>query len=701
MARRMGQGGIVVHIGTEYTDRDLKRAQADLRRLSGTAKTSQGTMSKFGSTMQNAVGRNLFSVQTAIAGAVAGMGAFAVSMAVDGVKAAMAEEQQLARLKSALDNVNQGFALENITTAIDKMMYATGVADDELRPAFQTLVTATRDAERSQQLLALAVDISIAKQKDLGSVATALAKASTGQASALTRLGVPLSENARKAGNFQIAVQELSAAFGGAAAANADTFAGKLKILQIAFDETKEAFGTGFLEGFQASLDALGQVGDGIVGLQTDVQSLGVSVGEVAGQVVTLAAQFANLKTELGPFGFLLNPFNALQNDMTLVRAAVEAVKGVFGDIIPVVDTASQAMQTFAFTDFSYLFRNLDTTIQKANDAARPRTLLLTIAEFKLTPGMGAGAPSLNALLADYYAGLQEDANDAADATNSAGDQAAPKVNPFREWTKRLADEGAKLAARTRLIAKGIPAVMVDGILTDPGWKKITQGVMAAGADAVKKYVRQWTMAPEGVEAIGARVDAIVQAAQNRLKTLRDAEKNFRNIQQGFSEIATDFGKIGQIDQGVPVTATTITDDLRQRLASVRQFAAAVRQLQEQGLGPAALVDVIRLGPFEGLQYANAILEGGQFTIDQISQITAQFQTPADIIGRVGAEAQTGTTLEALQARETFTLQAGAVQITVNGEVTAQTRAQITDAVTDAFRQVGREARTRGRTGVR
>ena len=111
----------------------------------------------------------------------------ALAFAVDGIKSAAAEEQQLARLKSALDNVNQGFKLPEISTAIDKLQMATGVLDTDLRPAFQTLVTATKDAAQAQDLLSLAVDISVAKQKDLGSVATALAKASNGQASSRTR----------------------------------------------------------------------------------------------------------------------------------------------------------------------------------------------------------------------------------------------------------------------------------------------------------------------------------------------------------------------------------------------------------------------------------------------------------------------------------------------------------------------------------
>lgn len=696
MAKRMGKGGIVVHIGTEYTDKDIKRAQADLRRLEGSAKTTTTGMSKFGSTMQNAVGRNLYSVQTALAGAVAGMGAFALSMAVEGVQSAAAEEQQLAKLKSALDNVNQGFALDSITAFIDKMMYATNVADDELRPAFQTLVTATRDAAKAQDLLSLAVDISVAKNKSLASVSTALSKAANGQTTALTRLGVPLSENARAAGGFDIAIQELQATFTGAAAAAADTFAGRLANLQIVFDETKEAFGTGFLEGIESSLGGLGTLGDAFVGLQPHVENLGRELGIVTGQVIILTAELSKIRESLGPIAEFINPIQGLANMFTVLGLGIEAAKDSL-DILPQSgDAASASMRNLAGSDFTNLNTNLGIVNDNLNTVTRPREMSIVLRTF-FEAGQVGISPDLTRILDDYFEGLKDEIEGGASDVAAA----AKKVDPFKAWTDSLAEEGRKLVARARLVAKGIPAAMADGILSDPGWQRIVKGVMGAGAAAVRTYVEQWSKAPDGIAAIGERVDAIVEAARTRLGRLRESEREFRDIQKGFADIATDFGKVTTVDTSLPITAETITDNLRQRLASVREFSRALGELQERGLGPTALTDIIRLGPFEGLQYAKAILEGGQVTVDTIANLSTQFQAPADVIGRIGAEAVTGTTMGALQAAQTFTVQAGAVQITVNGEVTAATTRQIREAVTQAFTDVGREARTRGRTGVR
>jgi hypothetical protein len=696
MARRAGKGGIVVDIGTSYDDRGMRRAQNDVRQFGNTAKGATGPMSKFGSTMQTAVGKNLMSVQSAAAGALAGLGAFVGMMAVDGIQSAAAEEQQLARLRSALDNVNQGFALDSITAFIDKLMYATNVVDDELRPAFQTLVTATRDAKQAQDLLTLAVDISVAKNKDLGTVTTALARAANGSTTALGRLAPGLSENAREAGNFGIAVAELQTLFGGAAAANVDTFAGRLKNLQIVFDETKEAFGTGFLEGIEESLAGLGSISDAAVGLQPTFEELGRTIGETAGEIITLVDQLVQIREAAGIFGEIINPISSAAGTLAILGDALGIVAGKLGlNVVPSARDAANNLQVMGRTDFTYLRQQLGLVSSAADEAARPRTLSIVL-QTRFEAGQVGMSPDLTRILNDYFESQIDDTVDAA-----ADVKVTPPRDPFKEWTASLSEQSRVLATRVKLVAAGIPAVMADSILSSPDWRRIVKGVLAAGRQGVDAYVSQWLRAPDGVAAIADRVEAIVDVADQRLERIRDRADEFRDVQRQFADIAADFGKVTTVDADLPLTGVTITDNLRQRLAAVKQFAASLAELRDKGLGPSALADVIRLGPFEGLQYARAILEGGQVTIDTISNLSSQFQTPADVIGRIGAEAVTGTTLSQIQAGATFQVQAGAVQITVNGEVSATVRQQITDAVTDAFSQVGREARTRGRAGVR
>ena len=75
----------------------------------------------------------------------------------------------------------------------------TGVADDELRPALETLVTATGSVAKSQKEMKQALDISAASGKDLETVTKAMALAHTGQTARLEKLIPGLSKAAKKA----------------------------------------------------------------------------------------------------------------------------------------------------------------------------------------------------------------------------------------------------------------------------------------------------------------------------------------------------------------------------------------------------------------------------------------------------------------------------------------------------------------------
>ena len=98
----------------------------------------------------------------AFAAAAAAAAAYAVKLAVDGVKAAIEDEAAQKRLANALENVTGATEaqIKAVEEQILKTSLATGVADDQLRPALQRLATATGSVTQSQDLLNLALDIS-------------------------------------------------------------------------------------------------------------------------------------------------------------------------------------------------------------------------------------------------------------------------------------------------------------------------------------------------------------------------------------------------------------------------------------------------------------------------------------------------------------------------------------------------------------
>ena len=193
----------------------------------------------------------------AFAAAAAAAAAYAVKLAVDGVKAAIEDEAAQLRLANALKNVTGATQaqISAVEEQILKTSLATGVADDQLRPALQRLATATGSVTESQDLLNLALDISAATGKSVETVSNALAKAYEGNTSSLSRLGVGLSAAEIKTLGLEGTVKQLAETFGGAATVQANTFEGQIARLKVGFDEAKESVGAALLPTLQKRLD--------------------------------------------------------------------------------------------------------------------------------------------------------------------------------------------------------------------------------------------------------------------------------------------------------------------------------------------------------------------------------------------------------------------------------------------------------------
>jgi hypothetical protein len=222
-----------------------------------------------------------FLLKNAMVPAAGAVTALAGGLAM-AAKAAIADEQSTKLLETQLRATlgpNQALA-DSMADFVDQTQLASGVADDELRPALAGLVRFTGDAAKAQDLLTLSVDASIATGKDLTAVSTAIGKAYDGNFTALKKLGVPLDENIIKTKDFKAAQEALTAQFGGAAAANANTYAGRLQILKIRFDEMVESIG-------YRVLPILGKLLDEVDKLVTimDERGLGGVIGELGSRL--------------------------------------------------------------------------------------------------------------------------------------------------------------------------------------------------------------------------------------------------------------------------------------------------------------------------------------------------------------------------------------------------------------------------------
>ena len=217
---------------------DVDDLNKKLKAANGDVEDSAGKLEKFGKV-----------AGAAFLAAAAAAGAYAIKIGVDGVKAAIADEQSQVKLASALENATNATKGQIAATedSINKMARATGVADDQLRPALARLALSTGNVSKAQDLLSLALDISTQTGKPLEGVANALGKAYDGNTAALGKLGIGLSSAELKAMSFTDVQTKLSDLFGGAAAKNAATFQGRMDRLKVAFDEGVEAIGVKLL----------------------------------------------------------------------------------------------------------------------------------------------------------------------------------------------------------------------------------------------------------------------------------------------------------------------------------------------------------------------------------------------------------------------------------------------------------------------
>ena len=192
-----------------------------------------------------------FGKKAAVAFAAAGAAAvaYAGKLAVDGVKAAIADEAAQAKLAATLENVTGATrgAISETEDFISRLALATGVADDNLRPALERLIRSTKDIGEAQKLLTLALDISAGSGKGLETVANALGKAYEGNTTALGKLGVGISSAELKTMSFDQVTKQLAATFEGQANVQAETFQGKMARVSLAFDEAKESLGARLL----------------------------------------------------------------------------------------------------------------------------------------------------------------------------------------------------------------------------------------------------------------------------------------------------------------------------------------------------------------------------------------------------------------------------------------------------------------------
>lgn len=284
--------------------------------------------------------------------AAVGFGAL-VSVGLDAAHAA-AEDQKSQELLAHTMERTTGAHQAQISAMedwISKTSLATGVADDQMRPALENLLRAGLSAADAQKALSTAMDVSAATGKDLGAVSMALSKGYAGSTGALGKLGLGIDKATLKSGDMGKIMAAVNAKVAGSATVAANTTEGRFKRMTVGINETKEALGTALLPAINAVLGPLTTMAQYLAqnsGAAHAVAVVGIILAgalgalAVATKVITIVTQAwaavqKVLDAELlaNPVGLIILAIVALiavvvilYNRFSIVRTVVHAVFG-------------------------------------------------------------------------------------------------------------------------------------------------------------------------------------------------------------------------------------------------------------------------------------------------------------------------------------------------------------------------------------
>jgi hypothetical protein len=313
---------------------------ADLKKFNQGMSQAQGGLTGLAASMKNMLGPAAIGAGIAIAG-------LATKMAIDGVQAALADEEAMRKLALTMENVGLAHDTQRVEDYISVLERSTGVADDDLRPAYDRLVRSIGDTAKAEEMLTLAMDISAGSGKSLDAVVQALGRAYDGNTAGLSRLGAGIDASILRSGNMQAITESLSNTFRGQATESADTLSGRFRVLNQAVDNLGEAFGKGLLTGVKDATNETADMVQTMQKLEPVLEDLGETLANLGGSFVDFVGfikstddALADARTSNGLFGVALN---ALYKQLNPLAPALDIINMGLDFFTGAADEAAEA----------------------------------------------------------------------------------------------------------------------------------------------------------------------------------------------------------------------------------------------------------------------------------------------------------------------------------------------------------------------
>ena len=201
---------------------------------------------------------------------------------------AFASDEAAARsLAVQLQNTGNAFRVDEVETYIAKLQNLYKVLDDQLRPAFQTLLNVTGSVTLSQEALETALNVSAGTGASLETVINAISAGVRGNTKAIKSLNTGIDANIIKTGDMNKIMAALEKRFTGAALARLDTYAGKMDALKVAAADAAEIIGAGLLDALSAlgKDNSIDQAANSMNGFAIAIANTARGMGDLIAQV--------------------------------------------------------------------------------------------------------------------------------------------------------------------------------------------------------------------------------------------------------------------------------------------------------------------------------------------------------------------------------------------------------------------------------
>jgi hypothetical protein len=547
---------------TVYLAADLKKFNQG---MDDAARKAQG----LGSTMSGMLG-------PALVGAAAAAGAFATKLAVDGVQAAVDDEAASAKLAQTLQNLGLAHDTQPVEDYISTLERSLGIADDELRPAYDRLVRSIGNTEEANRALALSLDVAQGTSRSLDSVVQALGRAYDGNTAGLSRLGAGLDKAVLASGDMNAITAQLAATFGGQATTQAATFQGQVQRLQQAVDNLAEAFGAGLLDSLGETNQGTGDLVDTMEDFEPILRLIGSRLGETAsglGKMVGPAADAADGIQEAGEStNFFSSSIDYMVNDFPLLWNGLRTVSNLVGEVADGSDEAATGTAAMGGS----LYRS-------------------AIAAERAVPGFQSIAGAVD----DIGAESEESAFKVASLAEAL---AAVGGNTFN-WRREIS--GATDDAQEFSIELNYNAYLARRAAVAAAEAAAGNRSYSGSAATAATETDRLTAAEKRLQAAYERQSSLIDETrgklsdyQGQLESLTNAAEEYSDVIRGGLESALDLGKAyeAQFNKEGEATGLSLYEGFQRQVDHLEWFGNVLGALKQEGASPAFIAAIAEEG---------------------------------------------------------------------------------------------------------